>query len=428
MAVGAPGSTTEKLQWRLSFSRAEVVVSSHLANEQKCAVIAFKLCKSALGQEGKGIKSYFAKTAMLWLCEQTPTEDWTSVTQGVLKLLDFLDEAVSKANLPCFFWSRINLLRFTSQEDRNAMEETLRTIRTHLMGLLAHEVSVLHPKVQKMLTHSIGRLSERQLRVCLTRWQIVVGCVKDSVRMHMTMTTTDTLSRVLPVLTRSYTPGDVISLFYRMRYRCIVQLRLYQALTVAPADVASQVRLSSSSGGGFEWDAAPLLGLLTEDDLKEVLGNPDAVRDWLRRHHQLPETERPTGTLPTDLRSPRDLYDLLINTPLLIWVLKESVPNMWSAYQRVVTERPMGVARYAAPVVEAQRESPMCLARSVKFAEVFHTKLGMDGQTAVPMAFRIGGEMQQLYDNPQTLAELRRLCHILQDPWQLSHFVLGGPS
>ena len=108
--VGAPGSSTANLQWRLSFSKDEVVVTSDLTDLQKYAVIAFKICKTALGADGKVIKSYFLKTSLFWLCEQTPAEDWKSVTQGVLKLLDYLDHAVSTGHLPCFFWSRINLL------------------------------------------------------------------------------------------------------------------------------------------------------------------------------------------------------------------------------------------------------------------------------------------------------------------------------
>ena len=181
--VGAPGSSTEKLQWRLSFSRAELVVTSDLTDLQRCAVIAFKVCKTAVGEEGKLIKSYYVKTALFWLCEQTPTEDWTSVVQGFVKLLDYLDHAVSTGYLPCFFWSRINLLRFTNGSDRKAMKKALGKIRHHHMRLLVHEVCVLCPSVQEMLADQTRRLPERQLRVCLTRWLVVKG-VFNSIRLH----------------------------------------------------------------------------------------------------------------------------------------------------------------------------------------------------------------------------------------------------
>ena len=427
--VGAPGSSTERLQWRLSFSRAEAVIASHVQDVQKCAAIAFKLCKTALGEDGKMIKSYFIKTALFWLCEQTATEEWMSVTQGVLKLLNYLDHAVSTGNLPCFFWSRINLLRFASRTERKAMKKALLTIRKDMMRLVAYEIHVRQHDFMTMLTgDSNRRVSERQLRVGLIRWQIVVACIQDSVRMHMTMATTHTLQNVLPVLLRSYTSNDVMNLFSRMRHRCIVQKRLYQALNVAPEDVASRVRLSACGDGGFVWDAAPLLGLLTEDDLNGLLGDPDAVRLWLRRHHQLPETERPAGTLPADLRSPRDLCDLLLNIPLLIWVLKESVSPMWTAYRRAATERPMGVTRYVPPETETRREGPAYLALSMSLADDLHNKLGMDHQTALLMACRVGGEMQQLSDDPETQAEHRRLRRFLPDHWRLRDFSLTSFS
>ena len=223
--VGAPGSSTEKLEWRLSFSRAEVEVASDLTDLQRCAVVAFKICKTALGKNGKMIKSYFIKTALLWLCEQTPTEDWKSVTHGVLMLLDYLDEAVSKRNLPCFFWSRINLLRFVSRADRKVMRKALKTIRQHYISLLTHEVCVFYPRLQKMLSQQTRRPSERQLRACLTRWLITRG-IADGIIYHMMLSTSTRLDELLPVLVRSYTTVEVRRLLRTYGYSYHVQTQL----------------------------------------------------------------------------------------------------------------------------------------------------------------------------------------------------------
>ena len=92
--VSTPESSTAEMQWHMSFSRAEVVIASHLTDRQRCAAIAFNICQTALGEDNIVIKPYFVKTALFWLCEQTPTEDWMSVTQGVLQLLDYLEHAV----------------------------------------------------------------------------------------------------------------------------------------------------------------------------------------------------------------------------------------------------------------------------------------------------------------------------------------------
>ena len=67
--VGASGSPTEDTEWRLSCSRAELVLASYLTEIQAWSLIAFKTCKSAMGAEGKSVKSYFAKTALFWLCQ-----------------------------------------------------------------------------------------------------------------------------------------------------------------------------------------------------------------------------------------------------------------------------------------------------------------------------------------------------------------------
>ena len=422
--VGAPGSCTEELQWRLSCSRAEVLIASHLTDLQRCAVIAFKICKTALGKDGKVIKSYFIKTALFWLCEQTQTEEWKSVTQVVLKLLDYLDEAVSKGNLPCYFWSRINLLRFVSGADREAMKKALETIRQHYQRLLAHEVHLLRPELSEMLTQQTRRLSEHQLRVCLTRWLIAMG-VYNNIARHIALSTATLLDELLPVLVRSYTPAEVMRLLRWRNNWYSVQTALYRALTVAPADVTSQVHFSAN-GDGFDWDAAPLLQLLTEDDLKELLGEPDAVRSWLRRHHQLPETERPTGTLPADLKSPQDSCDLLLNIPLLTWVLGESVPNKWAEYKRLGVETSMEMKNH---VASTEQERQLTLRRAAhwrRLADLLQIQLGMDHQTARRLACRAGVEWRQLYDDPETLAEYKRIRDTLSDPWQMKKFMLPG--
>ncbi|KAF0300156.1 hypothetical protein FJT64_027282 [Amphibalanus amphitrite] len=108
------------------------------------------------------VKSYYAKTALLWLCEQTPKDDWTTVSQSVIKLLDFLDDAVDTGKLPCYFWSEVNLLRFTSQGDREVMKKALHDIRQNLNSHLAREFCVYKPGLQEMLTQTTTKLTERQ--------------------------------------------------------------------------------------------------------------------------------------------------------------------------------------------------------------------------------------------------------------------------
>ena len=308
------------------------------------------------------------------------------------------------------------------------MRKTLGTIRHHYMRLLTHEVCVLHPSLQEMLTQQTRRLSERQVRVCVTRWMISMG-VSNGIVYHMTLSTTTQPDELIPMLARSaYTPDEVMRLLLTYSHWYNMQRLLYQALAVVPEDVASRVHLSAS-GDGFVWDAAPLLGLLTEDDLKELLGDPDAVRAWLRRHHQLPETERPAGTLPADLRSPRDVCDLLLNPPLLTWVLWQSVPETCSKYQTMAyVTRETITPRVSSAKQEAREQLYHAEVHWTDLAGDLHTKLGMDLQTALRTARRVSVETLQLCGDPETFAEHRRTCRSIFDPWQLKPFMVGSSS
>ncbi|KAF0313853.1 hypothetical protein FJT64_015664 [Amphibalanus amphitrite] len=205
-----------------------------------------------------------------------------------------------------------------------------------------------------------------------------------------------------------------------------MQTCLYKALIVAPTDVTLQTHLTSM-GPGFVWDAASLLGLLTEDDLRNLLMDPDAVRAWLRRQHQLPETQRPAG-LPADLRSPRDLCDLLLNMPLLSRALRESVPDMWEYHQRFSTNLMEKYSTYDLESYETYHEKVMSQALKWNYmAFIFHTTLGMDRQTALRAACRVGVELRRLLDDPETAREFERRRHRFPDPWGVLPFLLRRP-
>ena len=319
--TGARGSPTEDSEWRVSFSRPELVTASHLTDIQARSLIFFKTGKNVMGQKGKAVKSYFAKTALFWLCQDLPADAWTSAVQGAKKIIGYLENAVKARRLSAFFCADINLLRFTSENERKAMLKTFDSMRKNIKKLLVQNWVIYH-HLSSALRGETGQVSERQLRICMTRRIIVMAVLWTCGDRRKTP---PRLASMLSTLLRSATVEEVMAMLPR-RPQLVQQAELFCAFVAAPADVQARMRLSSSGDGGFVWDAAPLMSLLTEDDLKEVLGDPDAVRSWLRRQHQLPETERPAG-LPADLRSPRDLCDLLLNTPLLMQTLRRPAVN-----------------------------------------------------------------------------------------------------
>ncbi|KAF0303477.1 hypothetical protein FJT64_024531 [Amphibalanus amphitrite] len=208
---------------------------------------------------------------------------------------------------------------------------------------------------------------------------------------------------------------------------CVHQPRLQEMLTQTTTQLTERQAHLTCMGPGFVWDAAPLLGLLTEDDLRILLGDPDAVRAWLRRQHQLPETERPAG-LPADLRSPRDICDLLLNIPLLSWALEESQPAVREHQQRLNMEVMGRYLNHELGSYETYHEEGLSSAlRWKKMAFHFQTKLGMDRQTALRAACRIGVELRRLLDDPETAREYERRRRRFPDPWGVLPFWLRRP-
>ena len=106
--TGRPGSETEQFEYRVSFSRAEVITVRHLSPVQHGTITTVKSMKNALKDCGAtpALKSYYVKTAVLWLAQDQPSERWTGITDGVNMVLDWLEHHLSAGHLPCFFWAR----------------------------------------------------------------------------------------------------------------------------------------------------------------------------------------------------------------------------------------------------------------------------------------------------------------------------------
>ena len=69
----------------------------------------------------------------------------------------------------------------------------------------------------------------------------------------------------------------------------------------------------------------PLLALLTESDLENLLGDPAAVAAWCRQQLCRPPAERPAG-LTAELSTPQGRAELLLQPELLLRAVSEAVP------------------------------------------------------------------------------------------------------
>ena len=411
--TGARGSPTEDSEWRISFSRPEMVTTSHLTDTQAGSLIIFKTGKNVIGQEGKAVKSYFAKTALFWLCQDLPANAWACAVQGAEKIIGFLENAVKARRLPAFFCADINLLRFMSRNERESMLKTLDSMRKDITKLLVQNPVIYYP-LSRALRGETGQVSERQLRVCMTRLLIVMAVLWSC---RDRRKTPPELARLLCTLLRSATVEEVTAVLPTERPQLVQGIGLFRAFAAAPADVQAQMRLSSSGDGGFIWDAAPLMSLLTEDDLKDLLVDPDAIRSWLRRQHQLPETERPAG-LPADLRSPRDLCDLLLNIPLLTQTLR-------ATGRELNRETDINCTKPIPPFEErmtgiTKAEVPYLANRLLRH----DVSQGMDQREANDRCHHFVVGLTRHMADPETRSEYNRLRTRLPDPWRLGPFML----
>ena len=334
--TGRPGSNTELAEYRVSFSRAEVVVIRHLSPTQHTTIIAVKGIKNALKDSGASpkLKSYFIKTAVLWLAQDKPSDCWTGITAGVHMVLDWLEHNVSAGSVPCFFWPAIDLVEATglTTVEIEAIISTIRLMRRRASCLLIACCDSWFADLDTELESWVPEpLSELQLRLKLARLLLRYTVIEAIQYRPSAPCWRSWFSHYIPAV-------PSLSQHYLLRLRhfsvsCRQHCLLLQALSVAPADLTAGMRLSSLGGDMFAWSATPLLALLTESDLEYVLGDPAAVADWCHRQLCRSPAERPTG-LTAELDTPRGRAELLLQPELLLRAVCEAVPTARAAWEK----------------------------------------------------------------------------------------------
>ena len=128
-------SETGHLRWRLSFSVVEIRLALLLTEIQKrCYRVLKALIKFNVNeglQEDEKFPSYYLKTLMFWLCENSSTDSWTiqNLARHWLRLLDSVIEKLEKKTLPHYFVSSYNLLDGKPQDYIDHWLQRLKQIR-----------------------------------------------------------------------------------------------------------------------------------------------------------------------------------------------------------------------------------------------------------------------------------------------------------
>ena len=141
--VGFKGSATEELEWRLSFSRHEYIVYRMMTANQRLCLTTLKHCRAVVGESAKPLKSYYLKTALMWLAESRAANQWTLETMhdSLLLILRYLELCLDRGYLPCYFWPEMSLLASRSSAERaelaTAVAELRRRVVPAALALLA---------------------------------------------------------------------------------------------------------------------------------------------------------------------------------------------------------------------------------------------------------------------------------------------------
>ena len=133
--VGFRGSPTEKLEWRISFSRHEYVVYRSMTEKQRLCLTTLKHCRAVIGEAAKPLKSYYLKTALMWLAESRPADQWTLNTMydSLLLILRYVDVCLRRGYMPCYFKPEVNLLASRSETERAELAAAVAELRRRLL-------------------------------------------------------------------------------------------------------------------------------------------------------------------------------------------------------------------------------------------------------------------------------------------------------
>ena len=429
--TGRPGSATEQVEYRVSFSRAEVVTVRHLSPVQHEAIRTTKGLKNMFKESGEPtIKSYYIKTAVLWLAQDQPSERWTGVTDSVKMVLDWLEHHLSAGNLPCLFWPSINLVAGLSTEELDSLLTAvymMRQVAPRFLLLCCCERRGWD--VEDLLEGGWEPLTEQELRVRLTR-ELVMDAVLNNTTYRPTAACWEHWIRCHSQVLPHASEQQLLHLLYHCgsgTYR--QQCALLVAVFAAPADVVSRMWLKPVGGGMFTWSVTPLLDLLNEQDLVFLLGEPAAVTAWCRQQLRRPPAERPTG-LTAEFDTAQGRSELLMQPELLLRAVREAALDklpMWDYLEQDLAKK--WEASYPRPDTYQQCREDLEETLSCDLESWLREDLPeLDGPTVTTTARLWRQNMQNLLSGDRLREAHTAVTARCPDRWQLRQYIVRDSS
>ena len=154
VASAHDSSVDKDIEFRFSFSLAEVDLFSQMSHDQKQCYVTFKAfvtkCPYFLAQQNKNdnekLKSYQLKTIFLWACETIPKDEWTTpsgLTRCFLFLIDQLLICLTTKSLPGYFIPEYNLFDTLPREQLEYFANVVHFIRLNPMNYAIQFLSTM---------------------------------------------------------------------------------------------------------------------------------------------------------------------------------------------------------------------------------------------------------------------------------------------
>ena len=142
LAKPHPFTINKLLEWRFSFSSAELLLSSAIKPWQKQTLMVLKALRRKYLQEPKVIASYHLKTVLFWVLESMPDKTQESCCRGTLlkRLLDELISCLKAQNLPHFFIPENNMFRHYEDKDLLTVQSKVQDMRENLLLYLTEDL------------------------------------------------------------------------------------------------------------------------------------------------------------------------------------------------------------------------------------------------------------------------------------------------
>ncbi|XP_022787007.1 uncharacterized protein LOC111327158 isoform X2 [Stylophora pistillata] len=144
LAKPHPYTTNKLLEWRFSFSSAELLLSSAITPWQKQVLMVVKALRRKYLQEPKLVASYHLKTVMFWVLESMPEQIRESCSRAVLlqRLIDKLLSCLKAKNLPHFFIPENNMFSHCEDGDILTVLSKVQRMRENLPLYLTEDLFI----------------------------------------------------------------------------------------------------------------------------------------------------------------------------------------------------------------------------------------------------------------------------------------------